>query len=641
MSIKKFVLTATMTASLFALTVPASFAGSCNTCDVAPACETGYGCPIERVSTCDKCDKCKKDKCKCKDKCKTSCKKDKCKDKCATKEPCNTCPSLDGGHATGAAASLDKCNKYGRQAYAYPGAVYSNANEAIVGDALKNNAMIADKELKAATGVLVEDFNCMTGAAMPIIDETCGFAVPLPCDCAVQISSPTSIQVTKKYFEPHTFEGTPTGAAAGPNASYYPDVPNQFWAADEINRLTCQDVLAGYPDGYFKPNRDITRAELITMAVKGFNLQGTPLRSESDFADVSRCHWAYEQINKGVTNDILEGKSDCIFDPEGKMTRLEALNAIGKGMSCPMDCAQAQQILAAYTDGNRVPSQFQENVAKAVQAGALKHQNQKTISLNREATRAEVSTMLQNMRLAMGLDNMAVACEPCRTEGYLKKTSHMTIPTIEMCMKDIISAKDANVGDQFAAETLNEVTIAGTSYPAGSRVRGKVMEVIRPNNCEEGAIRLSFEQIEDCSNCRYDLPKQVLTARVEDCNNINFFARLFKAPFTWTGSVIGTAGRTVGGALIGLGNAAEDVLDNVGNGTGEIFTGQFRAAGRSYQDALKSTVIAPVDLTRTALMGVAGEVMTTVDEVAYLVNPDGKAITQVNPNQKITVAFGQ
>jgi hypothetical protein len=457
--------------------------------------------------------------------------------------------------------------------------------------------------------------------------------------------------VKKRSLEERTFTEHPpqgkTGAAANmASDQFYPDVPDRFWAAPDINRLTCQDVLVGYPDGLFKPNRDISRAEMATMAVKGYEKGNIPLSSDGNFSDVPRYHWAYENINRAATSDLLEGLSCNIFKPEGKMTRVEALNVIGKGQNCPtMDCDRANQILSKFTDGDRVPSDMRQNVAKAIDAGALKHQNQKTIGVSREATRAEVSTMLQNMRLAMGLDNMTIACEPCHvqpkiTQALVEVERCMHIPTLELTMKDMINSKNSNVGDQFAASTVNPITIAGVTYPAGSRVNGKIMEVIRPSKGCPGAIRLSFNNIVDTCGKKVDLPKQVLTARVDDAKNVNGFARTIQMPFTWVGSLVGTAGRTVGGVIAGAANAVEDVFDNFGTGSSEVLTGQFRAGGRSYQDSLKSAVILPVDITRTAISGATGLLQTTGDEATYLVNPAGFNVSQVNPKQKVTIAFG-
>jgi isocitrate dehydrogenase len=107
-----------------------------------------------------------------------------------------------------------------------------------------------------------------------------------------------------------------------------------------------------------------------------------------------------------------------------------------------------------------------------------------------------------------------------------------------------------------------------------------------------------------------------------------------------TGSLLGTVGRTVGGAVASAGNAVENVVGGVGIGTGEVFQGQFKAAGRSYGDAIKNTFKAPIDATRTALSGTMGLFQTTGDEIAYLVDAKGTKISSINPKEKVTVAFG-
>ena len=75
---------------------------------------------------------------------------------------------------------------------------------------------------------------------------------------------PPKIKVTKEPCSCFNF-GYNTGAAADIASQQYPDVYNSYWASDEINRLTEQCVLEGYPDGMFKPNRKVSRAEMATM----------------------------------------------------------------------------------------------------------------------------------------------------------------------------------------------------------------------------------------------------------------------------------------------------------------------------------------------------------------------------------------
>ncbi len=223
----------------------------------------------------------------------------------------------------------------------------------------------------------------------------------------------------------------------------------------------------------------------------------------------------------------------------------------------------------------------------------------------------------------------------------MEKEEIVKIPTLQLNFHDEISAKSAHVGDQFAASTLEEVTINGTCFPCGSIVRGKVLEVVRPTKSCQGALKMSFNTIQNKdSKCKADLPNQILTAQVNKVKKPNGFARAIAFPFTWTGGLLGNIGRTVGGAIITASNAVDNSINGIGVGTSELFTGQFKAAGRSYQDVGKQIVTAPVDVTRTALSGTMGLFQYSGDEISYLVDPNGMKVSSVNPKEKVTIAFG-
>jgi hypothetical protein len=644
MKINKFLLSATVVASLFAYTVPASFAGCPCQVDVKPSC----GCESAAPAPCD---------CGCD---KAEAQAPACGVACPTDEvaPCNAtcskCSKLQSDCncpkeiTTGAAApACDSEKSISKQSYAYPNAVYGNSNTTILGEE-KDTAVLTDK-MGHSKGVFIENTDCATGAAAPIIGDTCLDKVKVnDCGCGAEkassttVQSPTSIQATERTIETLKMSKGMTGAAAS-MGEFYPDVPENFWAAPEINRLTDKCIAQGYPNGLFKPSNSITRAEMASLVVKGYNLDGTPLSSQGDFCDVPKSHWAYEQINKAATNDMVKGYSNDTFKPNGKITRAEALTIVSKGLKCPMDEQKADEILSKYSDASSIPCWAKEPIAKAIDNGALENtRTGSSLQTNKKATRAEVSSMLQNMRAAGGYDSsVRSACgdKPIK-KTYVEKESMIAIPTLELTMNDMVNSKNANVGDQFSASTINPITIGSITFPAGSRVNGKVVEVIRPTKNSQGAIKLSFNQILCEDGTKYSLPKQILTARVDNAKNVNGFARTLLWPFTWSGSLLGTTGRAVGGMVVGAANAAENVLDNFGTGTSEAFTGQFRAAGRSYQDSAKALVVAPVDFTRTALSGTLGLFQTTADEVAYLVDKNGMALSQVNPKEKITIAFG-
>ncbi|MBQ2612075.1 S-layer homology domain-containing protein, partial [bacterium] len=471
-------------------------------------------------------------------------------------------------------------------------------------------------------------------------------------NCPIDVQTENSMNALKKSMVPFTYQegGCPiTGAAADMSnlgGCQFPDVPNGYWAACNIDKLAINNVVVGYPDGYFKPNRDISRAEFATMLVKGFNLDNCYLPETSMFKDVSRYHWANAAIAKAVDENLLKGYPDNTFKPNNRITRTEALVSISNGMNCDIDSCKADEILSQYADGNRVPSWAKIPVAKSLQNGALKDTpNPNMIMPNKEATRAEVASMLQTVRVALGYDtnpktanDICPAC-PVTKQAFQEQEEIVKIPTLKLSMIDQINAKSSHVGQYFKAKTLEPITLNGQTFPCGSTVTGQVVEVIRPSGCDQGAIKLSFTSISN-GKCKAKLPKQILSAQINKSRTLNPVARLVQMPLTLAGSLIGTVGRTAGGILTNVGNAAENVSNSAGYTLGNAFNGQFGAAARSLGDGIWETVKAPIDTTRTALSGTMGLFQTTGDEVAFLVDPNGRKISKIDSREHFTIAFG-
>ena len=594
-------------------------------------------------------------------------------------DPCNTCAPVDPCNPCEATAPACDCqpvvqsvcnSKYdgkslSKQHYAYPANIYSDsqmvgseANNVVIGESANCGCPIAPSQ-----GVMVSDLptcgcNCgegiTTGAAsnMPVLGQSnfnldqiiTGGAAPMAnTGCPVEMQTSSGMEVIKRTIVPYNPPIT-GGASPITGASSFEDVPAGFWAGCDINLLAENKVVAGYPDRTFKPNLPVTRAEIASMAVNGFNLRGCGCPQKT-FKDVPVDHWANQAINTAVSNGIMDGYPNDMFKPNKPVTRAEAMVALAKGIPCEMDNCKAEEILSKFCDGNKVPAWAKIPVAKAIESGALKDvPNPNEIQACKDASRADVASMLESVRVAMGYSKKDVAytAPDCGCTGgaaFMAKDEVVTIPTLCLKFQDEINAKTANIGDRFAAKTTESVTINGQTFPAGSNVYGKVTEVDRPSGNCKGGLKLSFERIQ-CHSCKADLPQQVLTAQVKSDKKPNFFARMIEAPFSWAGSVVGTVGRTVGGAVIAAGNAVEHVSDGVGLAMGETLQGQLPAAGRSLMDASKALVKAPIDLTRTALSGTMGLLQTTGDEVAYLVDPKGNRITSVNPRENVTVAFG-
>ena len=619
--------------------------------DIIAACPLS-DCPQEITPDTAQCPKCKKhvSKCDCNKKRsskKVAQKKDSCKKEKRTCQ--NEIPQWEDKVAAQACAPLPDSNEkpFMMQSYAYPAAVYGTNQ--MIGEA-NAGIYIGDNSAEGIKGVPVahEDYNNLTGAAAgckPCLeDERIDLSsLDLSKNYEIaQIETETSKEGIRKSLVPYEISA-PTGAAA-PLISAFEDVPAGFWAGCDINKLTENNIIAGYPDRTFKPNLPVSRAEMATLTVKGFNLLNAPDNEPSKhFKDVPRNFWAGKMINKAVANGFMAGYNDTMFMPNKPVTRAEAFTILSKGINCPMDECKATEILNKYCDADKVPSWAKISVAKAIDAGALNDAPKPDmINPNKDASRAEIASMLENIRVSIGYSNTdKVTANDCGCTGaaaFIENEEVVQIPTLRLSFNDEINAKSANVGDMFAAETNDAITINGHTYPCGSRVRGKVLSVIRPTKNCAGSLQLAFNTIEH-DGCKTELPQQVLSAQVEKIKKPNAIARLVTMPFTLTGSLLGTVGRTVGGAVVSAGNAVEHVTNSVGTGTGEIFQGEFRAAGRSYLDSVKALAKAPVDTTRTALSGTMGLFQTTGDEIAYLVDPKGAKVSSVNPKEHVTVAF--
>ena len=551
-----------------------------------------------------------------------------------------------------------------KQVYSYPNAVYGYNN--FVGtekDSIyKAEGFTVNREINKLTagtmGTTVATDGNITGAAsnIPCLNDlTSHRGAPIIRDeakmdgnsCPIQMSTANSIQAIKKTLTP--FDLSPfanmTGAAA--NLQMFPDVPDGYWASCEIDKLATNDVVVGYPDRLFKPSRNISRAEFATMLVKGFDKDMYSCAPEKLFSDVPANHWANSAITVAVHNDLLKGYPNGKFMPNHNVTRVEALCALSKGIKCAeMDKCKAQEILSKYCDGNTVPEWAIIPIAKALEKGALNNSpSPNTIAPFKDASRADIAAMLQNIRVAAGIDKNPVTanndCPICPTDkkAFIENEEIVKIPTLQLKFKDQVSAKSSHVGQRFAAKTLEDVTINGHLYPCGSNVHGKVVEVVRPSGCQKGALKLAFTEIENCGH-KDVLPRQILNAEINKSNTPNIVSRVVTAPLTWGGQMLGIVGRTTGGMLSNLGNALEDVASGTGIALGEAFQGQFMASARSLGDVAVDTVKAPIDITRTALSGTMGLVQATGDEVGYLVDAKGYKISAINPKEHVTIAFG-
>ncbi|MCL2352635.1 MAG: S-layer homology domain-containing protein [Firmicutes bacterium] len=110
--------------------------------------------------------------------------------------------------------------------------------------------------------------------------------------------------------------------------NYYPDVDLSAWYANQVCYMRRLGVLADYcRDGNFRPADFVTRAEFATLAAHFDNLT---LTGKNVFSDVPNSHWAVKYINSAAAKGWILGYPDGTFKPEANITRAEVVTLVNK-----------------------------------------------------------------------------------------------------------------------------------------------------------------------------------------------------------------------------------------------------------------------------------------------------------------------
>ena len=103
------------------------------------------------------------------------------------------------------------------------------------------------------------------------------------------------------------------------------DVNGSEWYAHAVNYLASIDIITGYEDGSFQPNRNITRAEFAAMISRFDTLEDNTIQP---FGDVPEDHWANDFITSSYLKGWINGYPGMVFLPENHITRAETVKIV-------------------------------------------------------------------------------------------------------------------------------------------------------------------------------------------------------------------------------------------------------------------------------------------------------------------------
>ncbi len=161
------------------------------------------------------------------------------------------------------------------------------------------------------------------------------------------------------------------------------------WAAGQINKWVEQGLVAGYEDGTFKPDRQITRAEFVALVNRSFAVE--PAASGLRFADVQPGTWYYGEVAAAAAAGYISGYPDGSFGPGLSITRQEAAAILVKLLKLEPAAGEIEQ----FQDADLIAQWARDSVGAVVRDGLMVGMPDHTFQPQKGISRAEAVVSLE------------------------------------------------------------------------------------------------------------------------------------------------------------------------------------------------------------------------------------------------------
>jgi hypothetical protein len=258
----------------------------------------------------------------------------------------------------------------------------------------------------------------------------------------------------------------------------FTDVSSNYWAAQFIQELSQRGVIAGFPDGSFRPEEAVTRAQFAAMVNKAF--QKAPERQAVRFVDVPSNYWAYGAIQQAYTIGFLSGYPGNRFEPNQAIPRQQVLVSLANGLEYAAN-SNVESTLQYFNDASSIASYARSPIAAATEKQiVVNYPNVKFLNPTATATRAQVAAFIyqalvsSNQASAINSPYIVAAQPTTQTPVSVTIPQGTVIPVKYDKAEKILVTKDETAPLTLTVDQ-NVVTQDGTVViPAGSQVVGQL-----------------------------------------------------------------------------------------------------------------------------------------------------------------------
>ncbi|MCI3919132.1 S-layer homology domain-containing protein [Paenibacillus sp. TRM 82003] len=216
-------------------------------------------------------------------------------------------------------------------------------------------------------------------------------------------------------YEFQAMAGTPTGADAGSIAISaaddgawtvavvepgFSDVPSGHWAFGDIVEMFARGAVNGYPDGEFRPEATVTRAEFVTMLLASMGYTSSPpnVSAGGAFADVGGDEWYAAAMQAAYGRGWLRGDATGAARPNAPITRQELAALLERAAALPAQGEEAEENV--FRDEDEAADWAQEAIRKTVRSGLFQGYPDGTFRPGGALSRAEAAKALRGLTAA-------------------------------------------------------------------------------------------------------------------------------------------------------------------------------------------------------------------------------------------------
>lgn len=357
-------------------------------------------------------------------------------------------------------------------------------------------------------------------------------------------------------------------------AKDYTDIPDDYWAAEEIEDVVTKEIIPIYGDNTFRPLDRVTRVDWTEWLLKALGLANAPITSEPAYSDVTMATFGYPHIARSDQFGLIYGYTDGEFKPQRFITKVETASIMSH---ITKDTEVDTDIVKQFADYQQIPAWGVIPFSKAIKYNLYVNYPLETeLNPNRELNRAEAAVLLARLMKALGLveDQYKAAEDEEKTEPvaeepkeYVLSVEHLdnfggkaVVDRVSITnLRMIILAKNVfrvsflepfnstkhQIGDVIPFYFKKDVvTKEGTLViPANTKLYATIAELKDKQWINKNAqVYLHFTEMEFPNGNRYPFIARVLN-NTEGVLVENYWLK----PLEYT-----VAGAAIGGAAIGL-----------------------------------------------------------------------------------------